>query len=341
MKKVIFKISNVISSFLGIFLIITCLMAMPNSPAKAAGDSCLIAIPITPTPYFQVTDITINDSLIWFKFVASATSEWLYVTPSQNPFDTPITNLSDMKVYSGTCSSLSLIVDSVISTIPPNQHAKVTGLTIGNTYYIKITNSSLGTTYFGLSLSDSLGETCSTVYTGALTITPSALIIPTLNYQVSGSDSWFMFEADSTKTNIYLLPPTIPDDSMAYFPLLSVYDASLTLIATASSSVGNDTLPYILLTGLIIGNTYYFDLTTSYCSYCPVYGYFKVWVYDSYVPVPPANCTYSPCGPNLACPCFIGTDCFTTSLIDCGAGTTDIWDYGDYTITPNANNMSS
>src|ERR1035438_9908690 len=158
MKKVIFKISNVISSFLGILLIITCLMAMPNSPAKAAGDSCLIAIPITPTPYFQVTDHSISDSVIWFRFVADSTNEWVYVTPSIIRTDIPVAALTDMKVYSGTCSSLTLLVDSTITSIPISQYTLLSGLTIGNTYYIKLTNTSVGITYFGLSVSGALAE---------------------------------------------------------------------------------------------------------------------------------------------------------------------------------------
>ena len=76
------------------------------------------------------------DDDVWFNFVATSTIHNVTVTPG---------TLSDavLQVFSGTCGSLSSLA-CVDNTVTGNESATVTGLTIGNTYYVRVYSYSNG-----------------------------------------------------------------------------------------------------------------------------------------------------------------------------------------------------
>ena len=120
--------------------------------APIGNDNCSNAINLTVNPTTTCTSTTAGSTIgasqsmagclgnadddVWFSFVATSTIHNVTVTPG---------TLSDavLQVFSGTCGSLTSLA-CVDNTITGNESATVTGLTIGNTYYVRVYSYSNG-----------------------------------------------------------------------------------------------------------------------------------------------------------------------------------------------------
>jgi len=89
----------------------------------------------------------INNKDIWFKFIATAT------TASVSVFSTGSNCLFDpgVSLYSGSCNSLTCLGTDDAGTCTATNRVSVTGLTIGNTYYVRVFSTSFVGGYFKLS----------------------------------------------------------------------------------------------------------------------------------------------------------------------------------------------
>jgi hypothetical protein len=118
-----------------------------NCPVTApSNDNCGGAISLTVNPSTSCATNTLGTTLgasqsqsacagtadddVWYSFVATANSHTVTVTP---------TSLSDavIQVFSGSCGSL-ISLDCVDDTISTNESTVLTGLTIGNTYFVRV-----------------------------------------------------------------------------------------------------------------------------------------------------------------------------------------------------------
>ncbi|MFN3968426.1 fibronectin type III domain-containing protein [Flavobacterium sp.] len=111
-----------------------------------ANDNCSGAVSLTVNPSTTCTSNTAGTTLgatqsqagcvgtadddVWYSFVATTNSHTLTATP---------TSLSDtvIQAFSGNCGSL-VSLDCVDDTISSNESTVLTGLTIGNTYYVRV-----------------------------------------------------------------------------------------------------------------------------------------------------------------------------------------------------------
>ncbi|WP_333599763.1 T9SS sorting signal type C domain-containing protein [Flavobacterium sp.] len=117
-----------------------------------ANDNCSGAISLTVNPTLSCATNTSGTTLgatqsqtacsgtadddVWYKFVATNPSHTVTVTPG---------SLSDivLQIFSGSCGSLTS-VDCVDDTYSSNEATILSGLTIGNTYYIRVHSYSSG-----------------------------------------------------------------------------------------------------------------------------------------------------------------------------------------------------
>lgn len=110
------------------------------------NDDCSSAVSLTVNPSSSCSTNTTGTTLgatqsqagcngtadddVWYSFVATTNSHTVTVTPS---------SLSDaiIQAFSGNCGSL-ISMDCVDDTISSNESTVLTGLTIGNTYYVRV-----------------------------------------------------------------------------------------------------------------------------------------------------------------------------------------------------------
>lgn len=111
-----------------------------------ANDNCSGAVSLTVNPSTTCTTNTAGTTLgatqsqagcvgtadddVWYSFIATTNSHTVTATP---------TGLSDtvIQAFSGNCGSL-VSLDCVDDTISSNESTLLTGLTIGNTYYVRV-----------------------------------------------------------------------------------------------------------------------------------------------------------------------------------------------------------
>lgn len=112
-------------------------------PAAPANDNCSGAIAINPTSSTPVSGTTLNatqsmvgtvgfaDDDVWYKFTAVSTAHNISVSAdvSFNPV---------VEVFSGTCASLTSMQCVNTYGNGVTESARVTGLTIGQTYYVRV-----------------------------------------------------------------------------------------------------------------------------------------------------------------------------------------------------------
>ncbi|MES2865019.1 MAG: fibronectin type III domain-containing protein, partial [Bacteroidota bacterium] len=97
------------------------------------------------TPSITSGTCSPNENDIWYKFTATSTTHTLQLESTDEIIGTLLTPVIDLALYSGTCSSLTLIqcgstTDVNNQTVAGNEiigHV-ANGLTIGETYYIRI-----------------------------------------------------------------------------------------------------------------------------------------------------------------------------------------------------------
>ncbi len=103
--------------------------------AQTPGSTCSVAITAPATGTMGVLKQTNKDG--WLQFIADATSKSISLINLGNTTNFKIQKLS---VLSGTCGSLTALeVDSITPTNDTLIQANVTGLIVGNTYFIKTT----------------------------------------------------------------------------------------------------------------------------------------------------------------------------------------------------------
>lgn len=249
------------------------------------------------------------DDDVWYQFTATNTSQFI----SLNNIVGSTTDLYHI-VYNGTCGSLGaeiLCSDAESSTL--------TGLTIGNTYYIRIytfTATTGQTSTFNVCItSPPANDECTGAYTviantgsSCTTQTAGTLVNATASSQSIGAcggtaddDVWFSFVATSTTmtTNINNINGSTTD---LYHSVYSGTCGSLGATIICSDPNGNN------LTGLTIGNTYYIRIY-SYTSTPGQTSTFDVCILPT--PPPPNNVTC-----NEMEPICTGTPIVYTAQVD-------------------------
>ena len=198
------------------------------------------------------------DDDVWYKFVATATTHYI----SLNNVAGSTTDLYHI-VYGGTCGSLS----TEIICSDPNS-STVSGLTIGNTYYIRVysyTSTTGQTSTFDVCVtSPPVNDECA----GALTVTPNSgnscttytsgsVINSTASAVAMGScggtaddDVWFKFVANDTDMSL-TLQNVAGSTTDLYHSLYSGTCGSLSAALICSDPNGSN------VSGLTVGVTYY------------------------------------------------------------------------------------
>jgi hypothetical protein len=228
------------------------------------------------------------DDDVWYKFVATSTAHQvslLNITGST----------ADMYfgVYSGSCGSLTNLLCSDPET------NMVTGLTIGNTYYVRVytyTSTAWQTSQFDICIgtpppppandecSNATALTVNTSYTCAVVThgtTQSATTSSQTNpcYGTADDDVWYYFTATNDTLDISLLNITGSSIDMYFIVYSGTNCSSLTNILCSDPNSAR-------LTGLTVGSKYYVRVYT-YSSGSSYYANFDICV--SNPPPPPPN----------------------------------------------------
>lgn len=134
MKKITFK-----TALITLLMIVAC-MAITNVKAQS---TCATAISFTPSDTFKETTYNITDSIYWLKFVADSNIVLKIVPPNE----TPQASILHIYLYSGTCSSLTLLASKGV-----NDSLLIArgSLSTGSTYYVKVNRTTTTSAYFGL-----------------------------------------------------------------------------------------------------------------------------------------------------------------------------------------------
>lgn len=183
---------------------------------------------------------TFSDDDVWYKFAATGTSHIVDVTP---------TSLVDavFEVYSGaSCAALSSIVCMNSTTAAATETATLTGLTIGNTYYVRVYSaaSAAGNGTFTICVKTPCVAPTSQAGSFALgTVTSNA--VPA---SFSGTADGFLVIQSTSAT-----PPSQPVDGTLYTTTASIagLGSGLTFIQSGASTS-------ILGTGLTENTQYYY-----------------------------------------------------------------------------------
>ncbi len=247
-------------------------------PAPASNDECATATALTVNPDFScgtvtpgtVTGVTASsqangcsgtaDDDVWYSFVATNTSH----TVSLQNISGSVTDMYH-SVYSGTCGSIG----TALICSDPNS-STVTGLTIGNTYYVRVyTYTATGgqTTTFDVCIGTPPPPPANDECTGAIaltvnpdnlcgTVTSGTIASATTSSQANGcsgtadDDVWYSFVATGP-THMVTLQNIVGSTTDLYH---SVYGGSCGSPGTAlvCSDPNSSTI-----NGLTIGNTYF------------------------------------------------------------------------------------
>lgn len=205
---------------------------------------------------------------VWFKFTATATSHTVIVDGSSS-------YIAVIEVFSGTCSSMTSIGCASASSVGAVVTLSLSGLTIGNQYYIRVyhrSSSIPSTTSFSVCLQTApLNDECS----GAYVLTPNNTGVNVCAQQLNGDanlasqsktyascdnnftstvrDVWYKFTAAATSHTISV------DGSSSYIPVVEAYSgscASLTSIGCSASATAGGKATW-QLTGLTVNGVYY------------------------------------------------------------------------------------
>jgi gliding motility-associated-like protein len=209
------------------------------------------------------------DDDVWYKFVATATSHSVQVVGSAG-YDAVI------EAFSGTCSSLISLncVDGTLNGGTENM--LLSGLTIGNTYFIRIYHyfAGSGSSTFSTCISNPPAAPANNACAGAIALTVNAGCVTTnaTSYGAtqsqapcSGSaddDVWFSFTANNYTQTIQVAGSVNMD---AVIELFSGSCGGLTSLYCVDNtfSAGIETINAV---GLTPGNTYYVRVYDYYAN---------------------------------------------------------------------------
>ncbi len=296
----------------------TCNVTLPaiNLPSDCppANDDCGGALPVTVNPDLTCTTTTsgtianstgspedpsacfgTEDDDVWFSFVATATTHGIELTNVAN-------GTTDLyhSVWEGTCGSLTLVPGSCSD---PNT-STVSGLTIGNTYYLRVyswTSTGGQTTTFDVCIktnppppaNDDCGGAialtvnpdlaCGTVTPGTIAYATASPEDPSACSGTEDDDVWFTFIATATEHKIDLLNVANGTTDL-YHSVWEGTCGSLTLLAGSCSDPNSSSA-----TGLTIGNTYHLRVY-SWTSTSGQTSTFDVCIGTNPPPPPEDNC---------------------------------------------------
>lgn len=257
-----------------------CVTTIPNP----VNDNCSNAITLPVNPDLTCTLTTSGttqyasqsqagctgtaDDDVWYSF--TATSSYHFVTVSSGTLVNPV-----LQVFRGNCGSLTSVVCRNANNDNSDEVATLTGLTVGDTYFVRVYNLANGTGQgtFNLcvtTIPNALNDNCSNAI--ALTVNPdsscSYTTSSTSEYAsqsqtgcsgTADDDVWFSFVALSDIQAITVTPSTMDN---VVFQVFSGSCGSLTSIICRNSTSGSS-VETANATGLTIGNTYYVRVYSS------------------------------------------------------------------------------
>ncbi|HET6245610.1 MAG TPA: CUB domain-containing protein [Bacteroidia bacterium] len=253
----------------------------PPPPVPPANDECTGAVTLVSNTTCSNTSGTITlatassqantcggtaNNDVWFKFVATATTQNITISNVAG-------STTDLyhSVYGGTCASIG----APLVCSDPNS-STVTGLTIGNTYYVRVFSwgSVTANATFDICITGCSSGAANDDCAGAITLTMNTFgsCASTSSGNVScaspsgtssgacfgtpNDDIWFKFVATASAHTLTL---TTSSGFDAYMQLYSGTCASLTSIQCSDPNTFN-------ASGLVIGQTYFVRVYSYYSS---------------------------------------------------------------------------
>ncbi len=264
------------------------IVALPANPTNVTCATATALIPYTATVSGTLLNsLTLNapadegDCIggttgsrgVWFSFVANATSQFLKLGCVAALGDGTV--MGQAKIFSGACGSLTQMTCFESITM---EGGLITGLTVGQTYYVLITDFSINSVPFGFQISIRAAsalndepvtanqlqqELMCTAFEyssslSSLSASPALAAHPLGYTQVS--DVWFKFTAANSNANI-----AITNNDYNY--LVKVYNnaltSALTFVGGADGTI-NTGGGSLQLTGLTVGQQYYIRMVLSF-----------------------------------------------------------------------------
>lgn len=216
------------------------------------------------------------DDDVWYSFVATSATHTVALTNVVSVGVTSSTSLY-LQVLSGACGSLTSVACDTSFASP----AQLTGLTVGNTYYIRVYNSNTGGAYANsfnicvstpvappndecataVSLTASATSTCTGLVSGTTASATNSGLAVSPCTGTADDDVWYSFVAASTSHLVTLsnvISTGTTSSTSLYLQAFSGACGSLTSILCDTSY----TSPAVL-TGLTVGSTYYIRVYNS------------------------------------------------------------------------------
>lgn len=254
-------------------------ICLTDAPAPA-NDDCSAAIPLSVSstsiclaPYAgtslygteSMTGCAGNaDDDVWYKFVATANSHSIDVTPS-NGYDAAV------ELFSGNCGSLVSMHCSDIAGSGGDEIIHIGGFTIGNTYYLRVYDYHLnsGTNTFTICITTPpilppANDDCAGAFNLPVTpnCQPTYTVVSSSGATESQSscagyaddDIWFSFTAPTNQVAIHATGELVAD---AVIELFSGNCSSLNSIGCIDNTPAGQT-ETLIGSGLTVGQVYYF-----------------------------------------------------------------------------------
>ncbi len=201
------------------------------------------------------------DDDVWYTFTATATSHKITVTPG---------TLSDavFQVFSGNCSALSSINCTDATSGSSIETATLTGLTIGNTYYVRVHSFASGsgqgtfTICVGTPPPVPVNDNCATAVTITVGAAASGTTIgatqsmSSCNSGSSDDDVWYTFTATAQQLTITVNPSGLTPIDDPVIEILSGSCGTLTSYGCINGN-GSGALEQTTSNCLSIGTIYY------------------------------------------------------------------------------------
>ncbi|WP_228411665.1 T9SS type A sorting domain-containing protein [Chryseobacterium sp.] len=217
------------------------------------------------------------DDDVWYSFVATSTTHNVMLSNIVSVGATSSTSLY-LQVLSGSCAGLTSVMCDTTGTTP----TALTGLTVGNTYYVRVYNSNAGTAYANtfnicivtpvapindncataIPLVASTTTTCAAPTAGTTLAATSSGVAVAPCTGTTDDDVWYSFVATNpshiiTLSNIISVG-TGTNSTSLYLQAFSGVCGTLASILCDTSAASA-----AVLTGLTIGNTYYLRVYNS------------------------------------------------------------------------------
>ena len=246
-----------------------------SSFSQVANDECTGALTLTPSSTCTPTSGTLTGAGtstlttacngyadVFYKFVASSAAVDVTVVPSST-LDAKLSILS-------ACGTSASLVCQDNGGQGGTEKAKVSTLTVGQTYYIKVSsyNSTLSTPTFTICVQNTTrpaNDECS----AAVTLTPATTPAPfsgtlagstrtTVTTSCSGDlDVFYKFVATSTSAVVAVTP------SASFNPFVSLFTSCAGSYLACVDNSGTGSVESMYLTNLTLGSTYYLKVASN------------------------------------------------------------------------------